>query len=69
MNCRFPVRILRQIVFSSIAGATLSSGMAPAFGQSSVQLYGLVDEWIGAQATPGNQKAWILGNGGLSTSY
>jgi predicted porin len=62
-------RICRRVIFSSITGVTVYSGMAPAFGQSSVQLYGLIDEWVGAQSTPSNPRAWILGNGGLSTSY
>jgi predicted porin len=37
--------------------------------QSSVQLYGLVDEWVGATKFPGGQSAVNVGGGGMSTSY
>jgi predicted porin len=37
--------------------------------QSSVQLYGQVDEWVGATKFPGGQSAANVGGGGMSTSY
>ncbi|KDB06976.1 hypothetical protein LIG30_3774 [Burkholderia sp. lig30] len=41
----------------------------PARAQSSVSLYGQVDEWIGAQKFPGSERAWGIQGGGMSTSY
>ena len=48
-------------------GLTLCASAAHA--QSSVQLYGQVDAWIGSQKFPGAQRAWEVGGGGMSTSY
>jgi len=59
----------------AMARITITAGM---FGllavnssqaQSSVQLYGLVDEWVGATKFPGGQSAVNVGGGGMSTSY
>ncbi|SAK71661.1 outer membrane porin [Caballeronia pedi] len=40
-----------------------------AHAQSSVQLYGLVDAWLGSSKTLGSGQAWTVGGGGMSTSY
>lgn len=40
-----------------------------AYAQSSVQLYGQVDTWVGAQKFPGGNRAWQVAGGGMSTSY
>lgn len=52
--------------------SVLATGMlysSAASAQSSVQLYGQVDAWVGAQKFPGGGRAWTLGGGGMSTSY
>ncbi|PCE25894.1 porin [Paraburkholderia acidicola] len=53
----------------AIVVAGLLAGVSSAFAQSSVQLYGQVDEWVGSQKFPGNQRSWVVGGGGMSTSY
>lgn len=52
---------------SLLATGMLASGSANA--QSSVQLYGQVDAWVGAQKYPGGERSWVQGGGGMSTSY
>jgi predicted porin len=53
-----------------VALVTIAGGAAaPAYAQSSVQLYGQVDEWVGAQKFPGGERAWQVSGGGMSTSY
>lgn len=48
----------------------LSPGLIPeAIAQSSVQLYGQVDEWVGGQKLPGGKQSWQVSGGGMSTSY
>jgi predicted porin len=47
----------------------LATGTSSSFAQSSVQLYGQVDEWVGAQKLPGNANTWAVSGGGMSTSY
>jgi predicted porin len=42
---------------------------AHAHAQSSVQLYGIVDSWVGVQKSPGKAASWQEGGGGLSTSF
>jgi predicted porin len=37
--------------------------------QSSVQLYGIVDAWAGAQQSLGHQNAFVQGNGGMTGSF
>jgi predicted porin len=55
--------------------ATVIAGMLGLFAagaanaQSSVQLYGQVDEWVGATKFPGSDRAWNVSGGGMSTSY
>ncbi|WCM23563.1 porin [Paraburkholderia bryophila] len=41
----------------------------PAHAQSSVQLYGIVDTWVGIQKYPSKSVSWQEGGGGLSTSF
>ena len=62
-------------VLKLAAKATAAAGMFgllaanTAHAQSSVQLYGQVDEWVGATKFPGSANAWNVGGGGMSTSY
>ena len=62
-------------VLKAAAKATVTAGMfgllaaSSAQAQSSVQLYGQVDEWVGATKFPGSPTAWNVGGGGMSTSY
>ena len=51
------------------ACAALLASASSAFAQSSVQLYGQVDEWVGAQKFPGGKSAAEVSGGGMSTSY
>src|ERR1700761_8619421 len=51
------------------ACAALLASATSAFAQSSVQLYGQVDEWVGAQKFPGGKTAVQVAGGGMSTSY
>ena len=49
------------------AAAALTAGAAQA--QSSVTLYGQVDAWAGATKNLGQDRAWGVNSGGMSTSY
>lgn len=40
-----------------------------AFGQSSVQLYGLIDTYVGASKSLGGSSAAVMNTGGLSTPF
>ena len=52
-----------------VLAATLCASGA-AFAQSSVQLYGLVDAWVGRHKPPGaSGRSWAQGGGGMTTSY
>src|ERR1700712_5861838 len=57
------------------AKATVTAGMfgllaaSSVQAQSSVSLYGQVDEWVGATKFPGSDRAWNVSGGGMSTSY
>jgi len=62
-------RALKLSLKAGAFAATLAAAAPPALAQSSVQLYGQVDEWIGATKLPGGQRAWNVGGGGMSTSY
>src|SRR5579863_3154712 len=55
--------------FKCAAVAGLLAAGTAAQAQSSVQLYGQVDTWIGNQKFPGQQNAWQVSGGGMSTSY
>ncbi|WP_153098789.1 porin [Paraburkholderia hayleyella] len=48
---------------------SLLAGASPGFAESGVQLYGLVDEWVGARKLPGGERAVRVSGGGMSTSY
>ncbi|WP_179405548.1 porin [Burkholderia guangdongensis] len=52
-----------------IAAAAGFAAAVPAHAQSSVSLYGQVDEWVGAQKYPGSERAWGVKGGGMSTSF
>ncbi|CAM2183266.1 Porin [Burkholderia latens] len=52
-----------------IAAAACVAAAAPVHAQSSVSLYGQVDEWVGATKFPGSDRAWNVSGGGMSTSY
>ncbi|MCA3792275.1 MAG: porin [Burkholderia sp.] len=52
-----------------IAAAACVAATVPAHAQSSVSLYGQVDEWVGATKFPGSDRAWNVSGGGMSTSY
>jgi predicted porin len=55
---------------TAVAAAMLGLFAAgAAHAQSSVSLYGQVDEWVGAQKFPGGDRAWNVSGGGMSTSY
>lgn len=49
-----------------LGAAALST---PAHAQSSVQLYGLIDTFVGAVKSPGGKNAVVTQGGGMSTSY
>ncbi|MGN6669227.1 MAG: porin [Trinickia sp.] len=53
---------------AAVAAFAAAAGTA-AHAQSSAQLYGQVDTWAGMQQFPGGQRAYVLGGGGMSTSY
>jgi predicted porin len=53
---------------AAVAAFAIAAGTA-AHAQSSVQLYGQVDAWMGMQQFPGGKRAWVEGGGGMSTSY
>ncbi len=62
-------RALRTTLKASALAAVFACASSSAFAQSSVQLYGQVDEWVGATKFPGGDRAWNVGGGGMSTSY
>ncbi|WP_415749369.1 porin [Caballeronia sp. J97] len=53
---------LAAAIFCMVIGAETHA-------QSSVQLYGIVDSWVGMQKYPGKSASWQEGGGGLSTSF
>ncbi|HZZ11593.1 MAG TPA: porin [Paraburkholderia sp.] len=53
----------------TLLAATLSGGAGVAHAQSSVQMYGIVDAFVGSVQAPGATRAWQQGSGGLSTSF
>jgi predicted porin len=62
-----PRRLINGVATAVLLG--LAAGGSASFAQSSVQIYGLVDEWAGSQKLPGNASAWAISGGGMSTSF
>ncbi|MFP6557198.1 porin [Paraburkholderia sp. B3] len=62
-------RALRTTLKASALAAVLAAASSSAFAQSSVQLYGQIDEWAGVTKFPGDNAAANVGGGGMSTSY
>ena len=60
------VRNMKRAVGAGLICAALA---APVAAQPSVQFYGLIDVWTGAQRHPGGQTSWLVSGGGMSTSY
>lgn len=60
-----PARV--QVAAMAAAMAALASGGALA--QSSVTLYGQVDTYVGSNKAVGGDRAYVLGAGGMQTSY
>ncbi|WP_133649925.1 porin [Paraburkholderia flava] len=58
-----------RTTLKTIVVAGVLAGASSAFAQSSVQLYGQVDEWVGSQKFPGNKASAQVSGGGMSTSY
>jgi len=58
-----------KTTLKATACVALLASASSAFAQSSVQLYGQVDEWVGAQKFPGGKTAVVVSGGGMSTSY
>src|SRR5579863_10722083 len=67
INSKLRVGFIGRVQIIAVCSAMLFVGSAHA--QSSVQLYGQVDEWVGAQTFPGGQRAWQVSGGGMSTPY
>ncbi|MGI4982761.1 MAG: porin [Janthinobacterium lividum] len=76
---RIPKKTVKATARAALSRAALSSAslgmllgwtaVGTAHAQSSVQLYGQIDEWVGATKFPGGGRAWNVGGGGMSTSY
>lgn len=67
---RAPKKTVKATVKATAVAAligVLAAGTAHV--QSSVSLYGQVDEWVGATKFPGGDRAWNVSGGGMSTSY
>ncbi|CAJ0808017.1 porin [Ralstonia flaminis] len=60
--------MLKKICWIAATIAAMAIG-AQAHAQSSVQLYGIVDTWVGVQRYPGKSAVWQEGGGGMSTSF
>lgn len=58
-----------KTTLKATACAALLASASAAFAQSSVQLYGQVDEWVGSQKFPNGKSAAEVSGGGMSTSY
>jgi len=61
--------VLKAALKTIVVASLLPSASTLVYAQSSVQLYGQVDEWVGEQKFPSGQRAWQVGGGGMSTSY
>ncbi|MPW22260.1 porin [Paraburkholderia sp. CNPSo 3157] len=59
----------KHYIASLGVGALLAVSSHAAHAQSRVELYGQVDAWAGSQRLLGNSGAWVIGGGGMSTSY
>ncbi|MCA3184904.1 MAG: porin, partial [Cupriavidus sp.] len=66
MKTQFRFRNTRVATLTFFSGAMLASS---AMAQSSVTLYGQVDSYIGTTRTPGSARSYIVGGGGMQTSY
>ncbi|WP_454743886.1 porin [Cupriavidus necator] len=66
MNIQFRFRSTRVATLTFVAGTLLAGS---AIAQSSVTLYGQVDSYIGTSRAPGSDRSYILGGGGMQTSY
>jgi predicted porin len=62
-------RALRTTLKASALAAVLAAASSSAFAQSSVQLYGQIDEWAGVTKFPGDNSSVGVSGGGMSTSY
>lgn len=62
------MRTLRRLLACAFAAVALFLTQA-ACAQSSVSLYGLVDEYVGMTQLPGQARSWSVAGGGMSTSY
>ncbi|MGU4701493.1 porin [Burkholderia cepacia] len=65
---------MKKIGIACIASRLLCVGAlvlasSTALAQSSIQLYGQIDEWVGSQSLPGGKRAWELSGGGMATSF
>jgi predicted porin len=69
---------MKPLVHLALKAAVKFTALASTFGvlvtnsahaQSSVQLYGVVDEWAGNQKFPDGKEAAVVSGGGLATSY
>src|SRR6202012_1329511 len=58
-----------KTTLKATACVAVLAGTSSAFAQSSVQLYGQVDEWVGSQKFPGGKTSVVVSGGGMSTSY
>ncbi|WP_116328213.1 porin [Cupriavidus taiwanensis] len=66
MKTQFRFRTTQVATLTFFVGALLTGS---AVAQSSVTLYGQVDSYIGTTRTPGSDRSFILGGGGMQTSY
>jgi predicted porin len=69
---------MKPLVHRTLKTAVKFTALASIFGllvtnsahaQSSVRLYGLVDEWVGEQKFPDGKGAAVVSGGGMATSY
>lgn len=60
-------RTFKRALIAAACACTFVSTAAHADGD--VQLYGLVDMFVGSQKAPGADRAWVEESGAMSTSY
>jgi len=63
------MKIWRLLSIGTAVAASSGLGATQALAQSSVTLFGQVDQWIGAKELPGAERAWGVSGGGMQTSY